>query len=113
MEYRERTEDGVSVVELEGPIDASQAPTLRHRLEGLVDGAGARVVVDLAEVTLVDSSGVGAFVTVHRRAAEREARMVLARPSDSVGRVFSLTRTDRLLHIAPSVETALESLRAE
>jgi anti-sigma B factor antagonist len=113
VQVQERTEDGATVLEVEGPIDASQSDRLQQRLEDLSDHAGARVVVDLAAVTLIDSSGVGAFVSVHRRAAERESTLVLARPSEAVGRVFSLTRTDRLLRIAPSVEEALAMSSAE
>ncbi len=113
MNHHRRHENGVTVLELEGPLDVSQAYEFRDLLGALVDGPAARLLIDLDRVTLIDSSGVGVLVTGHRRAAEAEARMVLARPGGSVGRVFEMTRTDRLLRIFPSVEEGLAALRDE
>jgi anti-anti-sigma factor len=112
MQYQLEQDDGVKVVHLEGPTDVSQALELRELLGQQIDGPAARVLVDLSGVTLVDSSGIGVFVSAHRRAAGAGARFVLAGPAAGVGRVFELTRTNRLLDIFPSVDAGLEALRA-
>jgi len=112
MQYQLEQDDGVKVVHLEGPTDVSQALELRELLGQQIDGPMARVLVDLTDVTLVDSSGVGVFVSAHRRAAGAGAKFALAGPVAGVGRVFELTRTNRLLDIFPSVDEGLEALRA-
>jgi anti-sigma B factor antagonist len=110
VEYDSRSENGVTVLALRGPIDVSQAYELRDVLGSLVDGSSARVLLDMGEVTLIDSSGIGLLVTAHRRAVESGAGLVIARPVAPVKRVFGMTRTDRLLRIVPTVEEGLAAL---
>jgi anti-anti-sigma factor len=106
-----REQDGITVAVLDGPIDVARALELRDLLAGPVGEAGRRVLVDLTGVTLVDSSGVGIFVTAHRRAEEAGAAFVLAGAPGPVGRVFELTRTNKLLRIHPTVDAGLAALR--
>ena len=64
------------VVTLRGEIDAFTAPSLRDDLRHLVEETGARtVVVDLAAVTFLDSSALGALVGVFRRLRERNGQL--------------------------------------
>ena len=107
-----RVIDGVTVVAPTGPLDVSTAVEFRDLLAGPVNGSGNRVLVDLTNVTLVDSSGVGVFVTAHRQAEAAGAEFALAGAVGPVGRVFEMTRTNKLLHIHETVEEALASLRA-
>ena len=102
---------GAKVVRLEGALDVAAALELRDLL-GTVLEPGAKVLLDLAAVSLIDSSGVGILVTAHRLAAARGAAIVLAAPPGPVGRVFELTRTNRLLRIFPTVEEGLAALAA-
>ena len=113
MEHTLTEEAGVKIVRLRGPMDVSRAMELRDLLGRLIDGPSARVLVDLAEVTLIDSSGVGLFVTAHRTADSVGARFGLAAAGGSVGRVFELTRTDRLLRIFPSVAEGVGALSGD
>lgn len=103
-------EAGVRVLGLEGPIDVSQAMDLRDLLGEEIDGAAARVVLDLKDVTFIDSSGIGVLVTAHRRADAAGAMFALAGARPTVGRVFELTRTNKLLRIYASVEEARTAL---
>jgi anti-sigma B factor antagonist len=112
VEYNLDDDSGVRIVRLQGPTDVSQALELRELLGQQIDAPGARVLLDLSAVTLVDSSGVGVLVAAHRRAEAAGATMALAGASQPVGRVFELTRTDRLLRIYSTVEDGLEALRA-
>lgn len=111
MEQTLREQEGVTVVAPRGPIDVSRALELRDVLAGQVGEPGRRVLVDLSEVTLVDSSGIGIFVTAHRQAEAAGATFVLAGAVGPVGRVFELTRTNKLLRIYPSVDEGLAALR--
>ena len=111
MEHELRDEGGVTVIAPRGPIDVSRALELRDVIAGPVGEEGALVLVDLSEVTLVDSSGIGIFVTAHRQAEAAGASFVLAGAPGPVGRVFELTRTDKLLRIFASVDEGLAALR--
>ena len=110
IEHSLREEGGVTVIAPVGPIDVARALELRELLAAHVGEAGKRVLVDLSEVTLVDSSGVGLFVTAHRQAESAGASFGLANPVGPVGRVFELTRTNKLLRIYPTVADGVAAL---
>ena len=112
MEHDLRDEQGVTVLAPRGPIDVSRALDLRNLIAGFVEAANSRLLVDLTQVTLVDSSGVGIFVTAHRQAEATGARFALANPVGPVGRVFEMTRTNKLLRIYPSVDEGIAALSA-
>jgi anti-sigma B factor antagonist len=110
VEHIVEERDGIQVVRPEGPLDVASALSLRETLGALVSVAGARVLLDLAGVTLIDSSGVGILVTAHRQAESAGARFALAAPRTTVGRVFELTRTNKLLDIHPTVDEGIAAL---
>jgi anti-anti-sigma factor len=112
MDYEIDDQDGVKVVHLTGPVDVSQAMRLRELLGEQITGAGARVLVDLTAVPLIDSSGIGVMVTAHRRADGVDASFALAGADATLSRVFSMTRTDKLLKLYPDVEQGIQALRA-
>lgn len=110
MEYTVEESGGVRIVHLEGPIDVSRAMALRDLLGAQIDSPAARILLDLEGVTLIDSSGIGILVTAHRRADSQGARFVLAGARETVGKVFELTRTNKLLQIHATVADALNAL---
>ena len=112
MVYAIDNEDGVTIVRLAGPVDVSHSLELREVLGEQIDGPGARVLVDLSDVALIDSSGIGVMVSAHRRADGAGAAFALAGAGSTVEKVFSITRTDRLLRLYPSVSDGVEELRA-
>ena len=111
MEHDITDRDGTRVIALHGAVDVSGAMTLRDVLGEQIDSPGARVVVDLSDVPLIDSSGIGILVTAHRRAAGQGARFALAGAAGPVARVFEMTRTNKLLSIHESVDEAVAAVR--
>src|SRR4051794_20682334 len=110
MEHEVTERDGVKVLQLQGPIDVSQAMGLRDLLGAEIDSPSARVLLDLSNVTLIDSSGIGILVTAHRRADSQGARFGLAGATGTVARVFEMTRTNKLLSIYDNVDEGVAGL---
>jgi anti-sigma B factor antagonist len=103
----------VHVVTLHGEVDAYTAPTLREDLRGLVEDEGASVVViDLAAVTFLDSSGLGALVGALRRLRERDGRLLVVQPRTAARRIFELTGLDAALDLYEERDAALSAARA-
>lgn len=111
MDAEVRAADGITVIAPQGPLDVAAALELRDLLEGPVGGRGNRVLLDLTHVTLVDSSGVGVLVAAHRQAEAAGATLALAGAVRTVGRVFEMTRTNKLLRIHETVDEGLASFR--
>jgi anti-sigma B factor antagonist len=82
-----------------GEIDSSTAPQLRARLDEVLDSGAAELVVDLGEVTFLDSAGLCVLAAAHRRAADRAVRMRVLASHRAVIRPLEITGLYDLLHV--------------
>lgn len=102
---------GFVLFHAEGEVDALTAPALR---QGLAEAASfdLHVVIDLAGVTFVDSSGLGVLVgAIHRVRATGHA-VILCAPNSSVGRALAVAGLRRIVDVVDSVEEARGRLAA-
>lgn len=88
---------GHAVLTLAGRFDAVEAMRVRERLSGtdLVDAR--RLVVDLTDVTFVDSAGLAALARARRDRVLTDGSLTVVRPaSEDAMRVFRLTQFDEI-----------------
>ncbi|MEU2054133.1 STAS domain-containing protein [Streptomyces bungoensis] len=98
--------DGVHVLTAAGEIDHQTGDTLAQALD--VSGAPRpRVVVDLGQVTFMDSSGINVLITAHRTLTEAGGWLRLARPGQSVQRVLRLVGIDAVIDCHETLHQAL------
>ena len=102
-----RPEPGVVLLRASGDLDAYTAPGLRSELHSAAAGDEGLVVVDLADVTFIDSAGLGALVGAHRRMREGGGCLRIVRPPPLVARAFELTGLDGVLDLCDDREQAL------
>ena len=88
------TDDGL---QLAGEIDAASSVALAARLDPLP--LGHRIVLDLAAVTFIDSSGLRVLIDAHRRAEADGRVVVIAHPSAPVSRLFEISGLTNHLHV--------------
>ncbi len=91
-------------------IDASVAVEFRKKMLELVEKGENRLVLDLEEVEFIDSSGLGALVSVLKHSGP-DGTIKLFAVKDAVRSIFELTRLDRVFAIHISEEGAVESMR--
>jgi anti-sigma B factor antagonist len=84
---RASTVGEVHVVALQGELDMDTAAGLSA---WLVEIAGSPVVVDLSELTFIDSSGIAALATAKKRMTAEGNEMILTRPRPNVRRVLEI-----------------------
>jgi anti-anti-sigma factor len=94
------------VLSLAGELDLADAPALREALRRAVERSPRRLVVDLTEVTFVDSTVLGALVEA-RSGLGGEA-FALAAPGLEVRRALQVSGLDRHFAVYDRVETAIE-----
>lgn len=83
--------DGGRVIAPRGELDASSRPVLAGHLSA---PHGSLIVVDLAQLTFLDSSGLGALHEARRKAIEDGGNLVVCNPVPMVRRVFEITGLD-------------------
>lgn len=110
MDCQIRTDGSVSVLELNGDLDVGGAPAVQAALQQIMDEGGRFIVVDLADVPFMDSSGLGVFVAAYRRIKAQEGQMALVNTTPALRKVFQLTRTDRLFKLYDAVGDAVADL---
>ncbi|HEU4540213.1 MAG TPA: STAS domain-containing protein [Jiangellaceae bacterium] len=110
LQIRVQNAHGPAVVRLTGEIDLSNAARLQDQLSLLVEQG--HVVVDLSEVTFIDSTGLTAFIVGHRRAAAAGTGLHLAGASGTVQRLLELTQLDRHLDHHEALAGALQAAGA-
>lgn len=88
-----------NVVRIDEPrLDAALALPFKDRMREIVARAPVLLVVDMAQVQFMDSSGLGALIAIHK-ALPRGTRMELIGVHPTVMRVFRLTRMDTVFTI--------------
>ena len=78
------TQESEHVVVVSGEIDLNTAPRLQHRITSLLDVTDCDVVVDMAEVAYVDSTGMSVLLTAQECLRRRDRQLVLRNPSSPV-----------------------------
>ncbi len=98
MDVSVSSADGSSLVRLAGEVDTYTVPDVRAAFDTVALAPGATVVVDLREVTFLDSSGLGAVIGLYHRA--RVAGATLRLLCDGVSlRLVRLTRLDQVIDV--------------
>ena len=80
-----------AVLSIKGELDAYTAPGLEDQIARLVSGDVREIVLDLSETGFLDSSGLRAILTAHRRLSESQGRLLLRSPSEPVTRLLEIT----------------------
>lgn len=101
--------DGIGVVSPRGRLNMVSARRLRDLFTELVAAGTPRIVVDMGETTFLDSSGLGALVAGLKTARQAGGDLRIARPTEAVTVVLSLTNMDKVLRPRDSVEGAFDA----
>ena len=75
------------------------APVLERELSAVVDGDHGQVVLDLADLTFMDVSGLRAILDAAREARRRERSFVIENPMPHIVRLLELTAIDQTLTV--------------
>jgi anti-sigma B factor antagonist len=84
-------EGRVAMVALEGEIDLSSVTEAERRIAAAERDDPAELVIDVREVTFIDSSGLRVLLAAHQRAEESGRGFALIRGSESVDRLLKVT----------------------
>lgn len=107
MQLKTQTRPRVMTVSvMEDRIDAATAIQFKERMREVTKAGDQRVVLDLARVQFLDSSGLGAIVAVKKMLGPARP-LELSGLTATVEKVFRLTRMDSIFTIHSSIEVAI------
>ena len=109
MQIGKETLQDVAVLTLEGRLDASSANELKIAVQEFILDGRINMVVDLGEVTLLDSSGLGSLVAALRSVNKLNGEIKLAALSETVRSIIELTRLHKVFEIFSNTTDAVAS----
>lgn len=98
---------GIKVIEIKTDLSSYAASDLRKVLEGLLVEKVDRVVVNLSEVSHINSTAVGALVGVAKRLRQSGGDLKICALADNLTRTFNLIGASSVLEIYESENSAL------
>lgn len=108
--WHQELADDTWLVAVSGRLDQHQTPDLENLLDSiLAEEQGARLVVDLSEVTYINSGGLRCLVTAWRKARHAGGDVALTGLKSRVQEVFSMVGFDKVFNIYPNRKSALQA----
>lgn len=98
---------GVTVVTVEGQLIVANRQELKQAIQEALDAGSRRFVLDFSDTAYIDSSGLGALVSINKRVREVGGELRLAGLNEDLRSLFALTKLDTLFAIAESASEAL------
>ena len=98
------------VLHLQGPITLGQATErLRNLIQSALDDGKKNILLNMAEVFYIDSSGLGELVAAYTTATRRGGKLKLMKLTQRVQDVVQLTRVYRVFEVFNDEDTAVRS----
>ncbi len=110
MRFDEKNVDNILVTKvLDNRVTADGSAQLKEQVLKCVNQGHKSIVVDLSEVTFIDSSGLGALISSLKLVGQ-EGTLAVSGARSSVLTTFKLTRMDRVFRMYSTVEEAVSAL---
>jgi anti-sigma B factor antagonist len=107
LDYEKTERGNITIFSLRGNLDALTAPSLKREIEGLMAARRIHVVFDLEKLDLIDSSGVGAIVSLFKRVRTLQGDVKIAHLTGQPQEIFKLLRLDRAFDIFDTIDQAV------
>lgn len=108
MGFSKTTNGQVTVVRVEGQLIVGNRQELKALVQEALEAGQRRFLIDCTGTGYIDSSGLGALVTISKKVRESGGELRLAGLNEDLRSLFELTKLDSLFHIAPTVADGLK-----
>lgn len=110
IQTQTRTIQDTHVLDIIGRFDSSSAEQIASQLDSLSSIPNVRVIVNMADTSFVDSTGLATLVHALRRCQQVGGELVLCGMHRPIMMIFELTRLDQAFSIFVDERHALQSL---
>jgi len=102
----------IGLVTLKGRLSYHFASQVRNCFLSMIDEGVKRAIVDLSELTYVDMSGLGVFISLRKKMGQpfNDGRVTLVCTDENILKVFQVTGLERVFAISQNLEDATEDM---
>lgn len=106
--------DSITVLSLKGTIVAgSSSDLLQNKIQQLLDAGEIRLILDLGQITFIDSTGIGSLIRVSTAASRKRGTIKLLHLTKHIHDVLQITRLSSVFGIFDDLQKAIESFGTE
>jgi anti-sigma B factor antagonist len=110
MKFNTRQNGDVTILDLSGRITiGSGEEALRNATQEILNNGAKKVVIHMAGVTMIDSSGIGELVSAYTTATNRGAKLKLANLPAKVSDILTITQLITVFDVFDSEAEAVQS----
>lgn len=109
MAVKIETKNGLAVCYVDGEIDINTAPGVKKSFDKLISSKTPKIIVNLAKVTYVDSSGLATLVEILKNMRSYGGKLRLSNMSAKIKSLFEITKLEKLFEIIATEEEAIST----
>jgi anti-sigma B factor antagonist len=107
MEIQKRFEGEIAILNLEGRLDLSSASSLKEASKEALTGDARKMILNMDKVDFINSSGLGALVSILKEVRNSQGSMRLTNLAPYVREIFDITQLTNIFEIFPDEKQAL------
>ena len=112
MKFTTKESKGITVIELSGNVlGGPDAGSLNNQLRTLLESKKHKVIVDLADVQFINSSGLGMLIGGLTTMKNGGGELKLARASEKIKHLLDMTKLSGVFDVHDSVPSAIDAFR--
>jgi len=112
MKTKTKKKDEIWILEIDGPIKSGMEFDLADELETCLHQSEVpKIVVDMKEVSFINSAALGIFLNIFKEVEKRNGRFALCSISPDVDNLLEITKLGSILEVYKNLDDALDSIR--
>lgn len=109
MNISESQQGAVTILKVQGKLDAASSPELDKRLSSLVENGTRQIALDLSGLDYVSSAGLRVFLSAAKRLKQAHGKLALANLSAQVQQIFDIAGFESILPIFKTINEAVDA----
>jgi len=110
MDIQVTEKGGIRVIRLVGHVDLSVHKDLLDLFRSFMSDNVRRIIVNMAGVQVLSSSGVGAIFNMSREMQKSGGKLIVSSASESADKILRMLRMDELIEMQPTDDDAIRAL---
>ena len=112
MKIDVRTVGDVKILDCSGKITLGEGTmSIRNTVRELIDGGSEKILLNLGDISYIDSSGIGELVSSYTSASNREARLKLLNLTSKIKQLLAITKLLTVFETFEDEKAALASFQ--
>lgn len=108
MNIREEKNNDITICALEGEVNINTSPELRKKFMSIIEANEKKILIDLTNVSYLDSSGLATFIEILQRLKKINGGLRFCNINERVRNILEVTKLVNLFEIFESREEALK-----